>query len=376
MKLNRQSKSVLGIAGLFSALLLTNMQQPAEVHAISQSAPSQAVDTTGQQKQSTVILKSSQQVDAAAQVADAAFQLTNGHSNESEESTSNRSLGAIINDQALWAMTDESGSTSTRHVMKMPTSLDTDTAATWLTLAKKQGQIDQQKTGRQQQIIMVAATAQNTLEFAIGNTSVPHVDAVDVSSYQSWMTQAQYTQLKQLGVKTVIIKISESTNYSNPYAASQIKYAEAAGLNVAVYHFARFGNTATAQAEAKKTIQVLNSLGLPTSTLVFADMEGAETNVSSVGTNLNQYWKTMSAGGYMNHGVYTGGLYGAGYAAATSGTVGAARTWYAHYPTTPSKNNLLEKNYGAWQFSSTSYLPGFTGKFIDASTDYVGLFSK
>lgn len=219
--INRQSKSMIGMVGLFSVLLLTNMQQPAKVNAASQPVSLQLTNVTSQRNQQPVVLKTSSQVDAAARIADAAFQLTNGHSNQSEESSNNRSLGAIINDQALWAMTDETGSTATRHVMKMPTSLDTQTASTWLTLAKKQGQLDQQKTGRQQQIIMIAATTQQTLQFAIGNPSVPDVDAVDVSSYQSWMTQAQYTQLEQLGVKTVIIKISESTNYRNPYAVDQ-----------------------------------------------------------------------------------------------------------------------------------------------------------
>lgn len=379
MKADKTYKLVSGVAGLCSMFLLTQLPNEQLVHANAQRPVKQKMvdQTISQQRVATKVRLTTQkqQVAAASTVADAAFQLTNGHANQSETAR-NHSMGSILNDHALAAMTDETGSTASIHVLRMPAGLDENTAASWLKIAKQQAAKDSVATGRSQQIIMVAATAQTALAFPIGNSAVPRVDAVDVSSYQSWMKQAQYSKLKALGVKSVIIKISEGSTYANPYAADQVKYAKAAGLNVAVYHFARFTSLTTATAEAAKTAQTLKKLGLPNSTLIFADMEATETNSSSVATNLTQYWKTLNANGYTNHGVYTGGLFGPSYATATSGTVGNANTWYAQYPDTPSKNNLLNTKYGAWQFASTAYLPDFASNPIDVSIDYSGLFSR
>ncbi|MFD1484005.1 GW dipeptide domain-containing protein [Lacticaseibacillus baoqingensis] len=373
-------RSVWGVVGLFSALILANQMNTGTLYpdASTDAAVSTAAATSTASSQTTAnsqIKVTNDQVKAAATVAEAAFSLTNQHSNQGVETVTDHSMGTVISDDALKAMTNESGSTSKEHILRMPAGLDEVTAAKWLVVAKKNAEADYQKTGRSQQIIQVAATA-STLTFAIGNTSVPSVDAVDVASYQNWMGQAQYNQLKALGVKTVIVKVSESTNYANEYAASQIKYAQNAGLKVAVYHFARFGNAATAAAEANKTAATMRSLGLPKSTLVFADMEASETDTNNVGANLNQYWATLNAAGYTNHGVYTGGLFGSTYANATSGTVGAAKTWFAQYPYTPSKNDLWNTQYGAWQFSSTAYLPGHAGNSLDTSVDYQGLFTS
>lgn len=381
-KLSAQ-RPVLGIVGLFSVLILANHAVTTHVHAdtTASNTTTQADASASSNTQSSVTLKSSTpttnvttQAQAAGTIAEAAFQLTNQHDNSSTESSTNRSMGSILNTQALAVLTDETGSTDTKHILRAPSGLDEDASAEWLTIAKQEATEDQAKTGRSQQIIMVAATATTVKSFAIGqDITVPSVDAVDVASYQSWMTQANYNQLKAAGVKSVIVKISQGTSYSNPYAATQIKYAKNAGLNIAVYHFATFSSTSSAVSEAKKTISTLRTLGLPASTLVFADMEDTATNTSAVSTNLNSYWATMNANGYTNHGVYTGGLFGSTYAANTSGTVGASKTWYAQYPYTPSKNDLWNTNYGAWQFSSTAYLSGYQGNAIDASHDYNGL---
>ena len=81
-----------------------------------------------------------------------------------------------------------------------------------------------------------AANAPDTLYS--DNTSLPRKDAVDISSHQSWMVQADFNAIKAAGVKTIIIKLTEGTGYTNPYASSQIQMAKSAGLNIAVYHYA------------------------------------------------------------------------------------------------------------------------------------------
>lgn len=249
----------------------------------------------------------------------------------------------------------------------IPAGLSADILDQWIENAKQQATLDWQTTGRVQVITTKDASVDS---WTIGDSSRPTVDAVDISSYQSNMTQANFNKLKQLGVKTVIVKLTENTNYTNPYASSQIKMARAADLTVEVYHYAKFATTSAAAAEANHLASVMRSLGLSSNTLVFADMEDTSTYSASIIANLNKFWSMLSNCGYTNHGVYTYVSYK--YRDAVVGTVGASRTWMAQYPYSPSASSLWNTNYGAWQFSSTAYLPGYSGA-LDVSIDYKSL---
>ncbi|MEI4283362.1 hypothetical protein KV134_05045 [Tetragenococcus halophilus] len=56
--------------------------------------------------------------------------------------------------------------------------------------------------------------------FNIGDNAYTRQDAIDVASYQSWMTPSDFQALRNLGVKGAVVKTTEYTNYTNPYAAS------------------------------------------------------------------------------------------------------------------------------------------------------------
>ena len=47
----------------------------------------------------------------------------------------------------------------------------------------------------------------------IGDANYPRVDAVDISGYQASMTANNFVTLKNLGVKTAIVKVTEGTYY-------------------------------------------------------------------------------------------------------------------------------------------------------------------
>ncbi|QAR77662.1 muramidase (plasmid) [Lactiplantibacillus plantarum] len=219
----------------------------------------------------------------------------------------------------------------------------------------------------------VRSTVATTDVWTIGDATRPRVDVVDVSSYQSAMTQADYNKLKVAGVKTVIIKATEGTTYTNQAAVNQASMANAAGLNVDFYHYATFNNSTAAQAEAENMASFLTNNNVSTRVLLFADMEDATTYSVNATANLNAFWDILNSSGYTNHGVYTSNTYL--YRDAVIKTVGQSRVWRAQYPYTPSKNNLWNTADGAWQFSSTALLPSgadYTG-FIDVSIDYNGL---
>lgn len=207
-----------------------------------------------------------------------------------------------------------------------------------------------------------------------GDSTVPAMDVVDVASYQGNLSVSAYNTMKKYGVKAVIVKVSEGTNYVNPYASTQIKNAQAAGLAVGVYHYSRFSNTSGAKSEANYFAKQVAALGLPKSTLMVDDLEDSSTSGSGSTTNANAFKSQLSANGYDNQMLYTY----PSYINATGLNVsnyGEDRVWIASYPYAPNKNNLWYTNYGAWQWNSATKFPGVNG-FFDVSKDYSGKLSS
>jgi GH25 family lysozyme M1 (1,4-beta-N-acetylmuramidase) len=62
------------------------------------------------------------------------------------------------------------------------------------------------------------------------------IDGIDISSYQG---APDFRKVRAAGRDFVVIKLTEATNYVNPYAAQTRAAARAAGLIVGLYHFAR-----------------------------------------------------------------------------------------------------------------------------------------
>lgn len=214
--------------------------------------------------------------------------------------------------------------------------------------------------------------------FNIGNKRYTTGDAVDVSSFQSWMNQSDFNYLKKIGIKTIIVKTTEGNVYTNPYAQNQIRMAKKAGLNVSVYHFVRFSDKNGARGEGQYAASAMKKMNLGKSTLIFADIEAPETMRNNINMKaaLNAFWSALKKQGYTNHGVYIGPYHQ--YFNQSVSTVGKNRTWIAQYPYTPIKNGTYEnqwKNagYGGWQFSSTAIL---RGNFLDVSHSFNQLLSN
>ena len=204
---------------------------------------------------------------------------------------------------------------------------------------------------------------------------------VDISSYQGNFTQADFNAMSADGVVKVVVKLTEGTSYTNPYAASQIAMAKAAGMQVAVYDYANLGNAQTqatanywAQQEAIYINTAMNQLHLGNIPVIFdVESNGVDRNIvdwtkaslvwanqlHSLGkTNTNYY----SMGSWTGNGNYMEPQY-----------LGAGQMWVAAYPTSASQINSLEyTNYGAWQFTDSLQLPGVR-TVIDGSFDYLGI---
>lgn len=217
--------------------------------------------------------------------------------------------------------------------------------------------------------------------------ALPRRDAVDIASYQSWMTQADFNALKSAGVKTIVVKLTEGESYTNPYASSQINMAKAAGLNIATYHFV--SNPARIQYEAAYYAKTAKNLGLPSTTVMIEDAEFPSTAYNWTNASL-VFKNTMASNGYPNVRYYTSQSWVlSGVMNASS--LGARNLWVAQYPAgTPSSNpsnsynngwkdsNTTNSVYGAWQYTSQMYFQGtasLRSHGVDTSVDYNNIFA-
>lgn len=198
-------------------------------------------------------------------------------------------------------------------------------------------------------------------------------DAVDLSWMNANMNEGNFVQLRNQGVKYVMIQLTKGTYMQDPYAAEQVRDAYAAGLGVSAYHFTKFTDHNSAVAEANYFADRADQLGLPSSTLMFADVEDQLNSYAGVANDLRAFFDQLNARGYWNHAVYTGLWFDNQYN--VSSVVGRNRTWIARYTwshqvTPQEKQQMANMGYGAWQF--TGYKNGYLLQGydrIDASVD-------
>ena len=246
------------------------------------------------------------------------------------------------------------------------------------------------------------ALAPSPDELYSDNSSLPRKDAVDISSHQSWMVQADFNALKSAGVKTIIVKLTEGTNYTNPYASSQIQMAKNAGLNVAVYHYAdltgansQSAGNALAISEANYFVNTAKNLGLSNSIVMIMDCEqpyrdskgniiGPNPMTVDWATAAMQFANQLKNQGYANTIFYTSATWIGDNTLTCQmnyNTLGGAKKlWAAQYLYgSPSANDLKNTQYGAWQYTSQMHFKGGTSNLLnnslDTSIDYNNIFS-
>ena len=206
---------------------------------------------------------------------------------------------------------------------------------------------------------------------------------VDVSSHNGDISVEDYRVLANKGVGGVVVKLTENTWYNNPNAASQIRNAQAVGLQVSTYHFSRYTTEEAARAEARFYIATAQRLGLPKNTLMVNDFEDAKMQ-PNINRNTQAWADEMRKNGYTNLMFYTGASWLDENNLHKKGPVNTAQFgienfWVAQYPAPKlSANDAKTLRYngkaGAWQFSSQAEL--LPGKHLfDHNIDYTGRFT-
>ena len=206
---------------------------------------------------------------------------------------------------------------------------------------------------------------------------------IDVSSHNGEISVDDYRALARQGVGGVVVKLTEDTWYNNPKAASQVRNAQIAGLQVSTYHFSRYTTEEEARAEARFFIQAAQNLNLSKSTVMVNDFEDSKM-LPNINRNTQAWVNEMRKHGYNNLMFYTSASWldenNLGYRGPVSTSqFGIENFWVAQYPSstltaTNAKNMRYNAKTGAWQFTATANL--LSGKHVfDHSVDYTGRFT-
>ncbi|WP_234702512.1 GBS Bsp-like repeat-containing protein [Streptococcus equinus] len=203
---------------------------------------------------------------------------------------------------------------------------------------------------------------------------------IDISSHNGVISVSEYQSLKRQGITGVVVKLTEGTSYTNPYARAQIANAQAAGLRVSAYHYSHYETAAEARAEAQYFVNAAKSMGLSGATTMVNDMEEQAMLRSDLNANTQAWKDEMNRLGYNNNVYYTmaswldvkGGKF-------NTSKFGMSNLWVAHYlystqylDQESAKSLSYYSNSAAWQYTSVS--PKLSHP-LDESIDYTGRFT-
>ena len=206
------------------------------------------------------------------------------------------------------------------------------------------------------------------------NNNTPSKSFIDISSHNGSLSVANFQKMKEYGVTGVVVKLTEATSYTNPYAQSQITNAQAAGMKVSAYHYSWFTTEAQATAEADYFAAAAKRFGLSTGTVMVNDIE--EPNIAGKANHTvtsKAFENRLKVLGYGNVRHYVG-LYWLNSGLINGSALGNTNIWVAAYPYSLSNTNLYTQ-YGAWQWSSRFSFPGINGNF-DINADYTSTYSN
>ncbi|MBL3531065.1 1,4-beta-N-acetylmuramidase [Companilactobacillus zhachilii] len=208
------------------------------------------------------------------------------------------------------------------------------------------------------------------LFFCTTNVNAARTDMVDVSNHNGYMTVSNFQDmLNNYGVKAVVTKISEGTYYHDYTAANNIKTAQAAGLYINGYHFARYSTVSGAIAEADYAATLAKADGLPVGSVLVTDVEAEQQNGLSRATNNannKAFMDQVAKYGYRSD-VYTMSSWLGNKIDVNTGG------WIASYPYNASGKQWYSGHH-SWQWGSTYNFAGSYGNF-DVSQNYDNFFT-
>lgn len=185
-------------------------------------------------------------------------------------------------------------------------------------------------------------------------------DFIDISNLDD-DKKINWGQVSTVGLKAVVVKVSESTSFTDDQAAAHTASAKGVGLSVHAYHY-YWGDV---DNEAAFAIARARAAGIPLGSYLFMDFE--EEKIAGDWTaQALAFCKLIEAAGYKS-GLYIGESLYTEKINATSIEAADIYVWLSNYSKRP------QVGHDAWQFSDKFVLAGYDEKPVDASIDFSGL---
>lgn len=223
----------------------------------------------------------------------------------------------------------------------------------------------------------------SSIGFSSAYAASPRVDMIDVSHFnsQQGFPLSFYQTIKNAGVKAVTVKLSEGTYYTDPAASVNITNAKVSGMQVNIYHFARFKSIEGAKNEADWVDKRAQLVGFNTTDgYVILDLEDSSltTNKADLTNYANAFTDQLSKLGYQKVAIYSGSYYYNGRLLPNQ--LNVKLNWLASYPSNPQSAQPTASSpngVNAWQWSDSYTFTGMSnfGKF-DATEDYSGFLTS
>jgi GH25 family lysozyme M1 (1,4-beta-N-acetylmuramidase) len=192
-----------------------------------------------------------------------------------------------------------------------------------------------------------------------------NVFGIDVASYQHPNGAAiNWASVRASGAAFAFVKMSEGASYTNPYAASDLNGARAAGLRASAYHFARpRAPLSTAAADATRFAGQVGNVKSPGALPPVLDIE-ATAGLSAADTTawVRSFLSTLEARTGRTPMIYTGGWFWKGYMGNPSG-FSRYPIWISHYNTAITSPSMFgDWTYSTfWQYTDAAHVGGIGG---------------
>ena len=333
---------------------------------VAVSSAEQSVQAVKQEEQATNSVGSSVESGGAAQSATAEVQTAPAKPEGQTQSDANASNQNAVVDQSAKASSSVADSVTAAETKAGPAVASAPKAS---------------NTGK-----TVFYNAGSKAQAARGNSQaeIKGTSFVDVSSHNGHISVDDYRKLAQQGVGGVVVKLTEGTHYTNPFAESQVRNAQGAGLQVSTYAFSHYTSDEEARAEARYYAAFANRLGLPKDTVMVNDMEDPKMQ-NGINQHTQAWADEMRRLGYSNLMYYTSASWLDQNNLRSKGPVntsqfGYSNFWVAQYPSSNlnldgAKSLKYNSGAGAWQFTAQAQL--LAGKHVfDHSVDYTGRFTQ
>lgn len=200
---------------------------------------------------------------------------------------------------------------------------------------------------------------------ALSGAYAKNVFGIDVASYQHPNGAAiNWASVRASGAAFAFVKMSEGSGYTNPYAASDINGARAAGLRASAYHFARpRAPLSTAASDATRFAGQVGNVKSPGSLPPVLDIE-ATAGLSAADTTawVRSFLSTLEAKTGRTPMIYTGGWFWQGYMG-NPGGFSRYPIWISHYNSAITSPTLFgDWSYSTfWQYTDAAHVSGVGG---------------